>query len=474
MALHSAKWAPGGQLLGARKCSSLPHGTGRVWRLRRPGFDPVPRPLVARAQQGPDPTPAPSSPPKADGPASSSDGAPTSSPNLSSLQQQLPKDLNEGITDNTLSALDLATATSFIEKIAGAVIMYGITVLLSMLSGVDSSAQLLWDDGAPLGLGAAAALPAVVFIAALFAPSIDPGLSTADLKTVARVDQEEDATAILPLSGAEGPGGDGPLPEATPEAARRGLWFYQIHVLKPWFPAFSWGSVGFLYAASCAASSAQELLVRGYGGALLTGWYGSLLAGATDATNPIYWAKVFKLVTPDTSRWLAAFSLIALQVALSSSSATRASRFTRVALNKLGRVPSMPGTRGMVVQDVSLTLELGLDASPKLGSQQTVSLELPTAEERVVYGTSLAVSVLLCGCTNCAWAASGSLLGSYTAQVVIDGVVTALQQVKATRLPERELWEAVIAEEEAEEAAAEAEEEAEERARAERNKGIGF
>ncbi len=61
------------------------------------------------------------------------------------------------------------------------------------------------------------------------------------------------------------------------------------------FPAFEWSAVGGLFLVSCAAAGAQELLVRGYGGAVLESWYAGLLAGTTDVYNPIYWGKVRRL-----------------------------------------------------------------------------------------------------------------------------------------------------------------------------------
>lgn len=45
--------------------------------------------------------------------------------------------------------------------------------------------------------------------------------------------------------------------------------------------------------------------------------------------------QVFKLVTPDTPRWLAAAAIIAVQLSLSVPAASRAARFTRLSLNKL-------------------------------------------------------------------------------------------------------------------------------------------
>ncbi len=42
--------------------------------------------------------------------------------------------------------------------------------------------------------------------------------------------------------------------------------------------------------------------------------YGGLLASATDPTNLLYWAKVFRFANTDTSRWLAALSLAGVQV----------------------------------------------------------------------------------------------------------------------------------------------------------------
>ncbi|PNH00351.1 hypothetical protein TSOC_013832, partial [Tetrabaena socialis] len=239
-------------------------------------------------------------------------------------------------------------------------------------------------------------------------------------------------------------------PPQSPESLRQGLWFYQMQVLKPWFPAFDWGTVGLLYLASCTASGAQELLVRGWGGTLLVGWYGGLLAGATDAGNPLYWVKVFQLATPDTTRWLAAASLIALQVSLSSASASRARAFTRTALNRLSVAAEAPGgAAGAGLQRTQLVeFNVALD-KPKV--EFFLLFELPTAEQRMVYWSSMAVSLLQCGATNCAWAASGNLLGSFTAQVVIDGLAAALQQAKATTLPERELWEEVQRLQEAEE-----------------------
>ncbi|GIL57707.1 hypothetical protein Vafri_12869 [Volvox africanus] len=355
------------------------------------------------------------------------------------------------------SMVDIATSTSFVEKIAGALVMYGLTVLLSSLSDVDATRGMLWNDGVPLAIGAATAAPVMLAVGLLFLPSLDVGFKLSELRTVSEVDQDEDA-AILDLSGgltgnmlgSDGEFGKGKEPPITSEALKRGLWLYQVHVLKPWYPSFRWSSVGFLYLASCAAAGAQELLVRGYGGALLTGWYNNLLASTTDVNNPIYWAKVFKLVTSDTARWLAAFSLIALQVLLSGAAASRASSFARTALNRVGRVPSEPLVKGVVVQNVRLTLELGGKAEPVVEGEDRVTVEVPTPEDRVVYWASLGVSILLCGAVNCAWAASGSLLGSYTAQVVIDGVVTGLQQLKATQLTEKELWEQIQQEQEEE------------------------
>ncbi|GLI67850.1 hypothetical protein VaNZ11_012141 [Volvox africanus] len=348
------------------------------------------------------------------------------------------------------SMVDIATTTSFIEKLAGALVMYGLTVLLSNLSDVDATHGMLWNDGVPLAIGAAAAAPVMLAVGLLFLPSLDVGFKLSELRTVSEVDQDEDA-AILDLTGGLtgnmlGPDDEfrkGKEPAITSEAIKRGLWLYQVHVLKPWFPSFRWSSVGFLYLASCAAAGAQELLVRGYGGTLLTDWYNNLLASTTDVNNPIYWAKVFKLVTPDTGRWLAAFSLIALQVSLSGAAASRASSFARTALNRVGRVPSEPLVKGVVVQNVRLTLELGGKAEPMVEGEDKVTVEVPTPEDVVVYWASLGVSILLCGAVNCAWAASGSLLGSYTAQVVIDGVVTGMQQFKTTQLTEKELWEQI-------------------------------
>ena len=53
------------------------------------------------------------------------------------------------------------------------------------------------------------------------------------------------------------------------------------------------------------------------------------------------------------------------QVSLTSALASRAARFTRVCLNRLRRVEALPGTRGVVVQDVSISLELGGGAASK-------------------------------------------------------------------------------------------------------------
>ncbi|KAG2431666.1 hypothetical protein HYH02_013243 [Chlamydomonas schloesseri] len=366
-----------------------------------------------------------------------------------------------------LGAVDVAVATSFIEKVAGALVMYGLTMLLAGVSNVDATKALTWDDGAPLALGAAFALPVALGLGLLFVPDPRPSppMSIKDLKAIRAVDGEEEDT-VISLGGSAGAPFDAEaqgerLPPMTQQALAQGLWFYQVNVLKPWYPPFEWGTVGFLYLASCAAASAQELLVRGYGGQVLAGWWTGLLASATEPSNPLYWAKVFKLVGPDTSRWMAALSLLVLQVSLTSVSASRAARFTRVCLNRLGRVEALPGTRGVVVQDVTVSLELGggggggagketggkVKPEPKLDQQRTVYFELPTPEERVVYWTSLGVATALCGAANLAYAVNGSLLASYTAQVTIDGLVTALQQWKTTRLPDRAGWEELQREE---------------------------
>ncbi|KAG2426887.1 hypothetical protein HXX76_012674 [Chlamydomonas incerta] len=364
--------------------------------------------------------------------------------------------------DAGLGPTDIAVATSFIEKVAGALVMYGLTMLLAGVSNVDATKALTWDDGAPLALGAVFALPAVLGLGLLFLPDPRPSppMSAQDLKAIRAVDSEEEDT-VFSLGGGSGAPFDTEaqgerLPPMTPQALAQGLWFYQVNVLKPWYPPFNWGTVGFLYLASCAGASAQELLVRGYGGQVLAGWWTGLLAGAVEPSNPLYWAKVFKLVGPDTSRWMAALTLLVLQVSLTSVSASRASRFTRVCLNRLGRVEALPGTRGVVVQDVSISLQLGgtdkekggkVTPEPTLDQQRTVYFELPTAEERVVYWTSLGVAAALCGTANLAYAVNGSLLASYTAQVTIDGLVTALQQWKATRLADRAGWEELQREE---------------------------
>ncbi|GLC53692.1 hypothetical protein PLESTB_000776900 [Pleodorina starrii] len=363
-----------------------------------------------------------------------------SSSTISGSSSSKPRGEDED-EDDDIPSLELATTTSFIEKVAGALVTYGLTVLLASFSGVDATTGLVWDGGAPLAVGAAAAAPVILAIGLLFLPALNTGFSQQELVTVGEVDQEieGEGIAVVALRTEE-------WPPFTPEALKQGLWLYQMNVLKPWYPAFQWSSVGMLYLASCTASFAQELFLRGYAGSILQGWYTGVLAGTTDVNNPIYWAKVFKLVTPDTARWMAAFSLIALQVALSSSSASRAARFARVALNRTRRVASTPGVGGMVVQRVTVTLDpsdAGAGVKPLVEEEGAVVLPVPTAEERVVYWANLGVSMLLCGSANVAWAASGSLLGSFTAQVVIDGVVTALQQYKGSQLPEKELWDAV-------------------------------
>ncbi|EFJ48438.1 hypothetical protein VOLCADRAFT_91137 [Volvox carteri f. nagariensis] len=335
---------------------------------------------------------------------------------------------------------------------------------------------LQWYGGAPLAIGCATAAPVILAVGLLFLPSLDPGFTVPELRTISEVDEAEEAasfdisistsspsspsSAVITAvpTGRGGVLGEGdsfslqaPFPDSSEElegppltlaSLQRGLWLYQVQVLKPWFPEIRWSSVGLLFLASCAAAGSQELLVRGYGGSLLVGWYGHLLASATDVNNPIYWAKVFRLVTPDTARWMAAFSLLALQVALSSLSVQRASRFARTALNRVGRVDSklaeeMGTVRGLVRVTA---LQLDDDDAPTVKGERDLLLEFPTAEERVTYWASLGVSVLLCGAMNYAWAASGSLLGSYTARVAIDGVVTVLQQLKEKQLPDRARW----------------------------------
>ena len=99
------------------------------------------------------------------------------------------------------TSLELATATSFIEKVAGAIVMYGITMLLASLSGVDATKTLTWDGGAPLALGAAAAIPAIGCIALLFLPNIKMGLTAEQLLKVSEVDQEEEADVTFTFNG---------------------------------------------------------------------------------------------------------------------------------------------------------------------------------------------------------------------------------------------------------------------------------
>ncbi|PNW86858.1 hypothetical protein CHLRE_02g098650v5 [Chlamydomonas reinhardtii] len=452
------------------RCQAQRPSIGRSWR---PGN----RPALLCPAQGPESSgPAAldgKAPSGSAGPVDSGSNGPAPSTSGSGDKEALKESLfRETDAPDTLQmegrfgGVELAIATSFIEKVAGALVMYGVTMLLAGVSNVDATKALTWDDGAPLVLGASFALPVALGMALLFLPDPRPSppMSAKDLKAIRAVDSEDEDTVIT-LGGSGGAPFDAVaqgerLPPMTPQALTQGLWFYQVNVLKPWYPPFEWGTVGFLYMASCAAASAQELLVRGYGGQVLAGWWTGLLAGATDPSNPLYWAKVFKLVGPDTSRWMAALTLLVLQVSLTSASASRAARFTRVCLNRLGRVEALPGTRGVVVQDVSISLELGGGAAskdkagkvtpePKLDQLRTVYFELPTAEERVVYWTSLGVAAALCGTANLAYAVNGSLLASYTAQVTIDGLVTALQQWKATRLPDRQGWEELQEEEDA-------------------------
>ena len=88
------------------------------------------------------------------------------------------------------------------------------------------------------------------------------------------------------------PPGNQTPPGTTPRHSPTPLPFAPVPFPPCRYPPFEWGTVGFLYMASCASASAQELLVRGYGGQVLAGWWTGLLAGATDPSNPLYWAKV--------------------------------------------------------------------------------------------------------------------------------------------------------------------------------------
>ncbi|GIL90904.1 hypothetical protein Vretifemale_18609 [Volvox reticuliferus] len=138
-----------------------------------------------------------------------------------------------------LPMVDIVTTTSFVEKIAGALVMYGLTVLLSSLSDIDATRGMLWNDGVPLAVGAAAAAPVILAVGLLFLPSVDVDFKLPELRIVSEVDQDEDA-AILDLSGGltgSMLGSDDELmkreePPITSEALKRGLWLYQVPVIS--------------------------------------------------------------------------------------------------------------------------------------------------------------------------------------------------------------------------------------------------
>ncbi|GLC72878.1 hypothetical protein PLESTF_001305100 [Pleodorina starrii] len=103
------------------------------------------------------------------------------------------------VEDVDIPSLEPAT-TSFIKKVAGALVTYGLTVLLASFSGVDATAGLVWDGGAPLAVGAAAAAPVILAIGLLFLPALNTGFSQEELVTVGEVDQEIEGKGIAVVS----------------------------------------------------------------------------------------------------------------------------------------------------------------------------------------------------------------------------------------------------------------------------------
>ncbi|GFR50161.1 hypothetical protein Agub_g12326, partial [Astrephomene gubernaculifera] len=345
-----------------------------------------------------------------------------------------------------ITAQEFSVANTFLERVLGATIVYGLTLFLASLSGVDVTATLDWGDGTPFTIGAmAAALPLAV-TGLLLLPSLDLGLSTEQLFRVAQLDVEEEVQ-VLPILGIEDEAAPAtaarnlqPEPALTPASLQRGLWLHQMQSIKPWFEYFDLPSTTYLLASACAVAASRELFARAYLGALLTGWYQGLLTGATDVNNPFYWAKVFKLLTPDTPSWLAAATLCVVQVGISTTAASRAARFTRLAVKQLDWVDEEAGA-GEETKE-----QHGNDAKGKPDKSKVILLAAaaeapPCAEERVVYGISLATSALISGATNLAWAASGSVLGSYTVQVCLEVGGTLLQRLKESQgLPDRAQW----------------------------------
>ena len=81
-----------------------------------------------------------------------------------------------------LSAIDVVTAASVVEKIMASAAVWAVTLGLGSLVDVNVTQRLNFEDPAAAAIGAAIAVPAAVVIGLLFLPNIDSNFTKEQLK----------------------------------------------------------------------------------------------------------------------------------------------------------------------------------------------------------------------------------------------------------------------------------------------------